>query len=51
MINDAMLYYRSSPHLIIVPGFFVFALIYSCNVIGEYLRDIFDVKADEVRKW
>lgn len=51
MINDAMLYYRSSPHLIIVPGFFVFALIYSCNVIGEYLRDVFDVKADEVRKW
>ncbi len=51
MINDAMMYYRSSPHLIIIPGFFVFALIYSCNIIGEYLRDHFDVKLDEVRKW
>ncbi len=51
MINDAVMYYRSSPHLIIIPGFFVFALIYSCNIIGEYLRDRFDVKLDEVRKW
>lgn len=51
MINDAVMYYRSSPHLIIIPGFFVFILIYSCNIIGEYLRDRFDVKLDEVRKW
>ena len=51
MINDAALYYRSSPHLIIIPGFFVFMLIYSCNIIGEYLRDRFDVRLDEVRKW
>ena len=51
MINDAVMYYRSSPHLIIIPGFFVFILIYSCNIIGECLRDHFDVKLDEVRKW
>lgn len=51
MINDAILYYRSSPHLIIIPGLFVFLLIYSINIVGEYLRDRFDVKLEEVRKW
>ena len=51
MINDAVMYYRSAPHLIIVPGFFVFILIYSLNIIGEYLRDKFDVRFEEVRKW
>lgn len=51
MINDAIMYYRSSPHLIIIPGLFVFLLIYSLNIIGEYLRDSLDIQMDEVRKW
>ena len=51
MINDAIMYYRSSPHLIIIPGLFVFLLIYSLNIIGEYLRDRMDIQIDEVRKW
>ena len=51
MINDAIMYYRSSPHLIIIPGLCVFFLIYSINIIGEYLRDRLDVQLDEVRKW
>lgn len=51
MINDAIMYYRSSPHLIIIPGLFVFLLIYSLNIIGEYLRDRMDIQVDEVRKW
>ncbi len=51
MINDAIMYYRSSPHLIIIPGLCVFLLIYSINIIGEYLRDRLDVQLEEVRKW
>ena len=51
MINDAIMYYRSSPHLIIIPGLFVFLLIYSLNIIGEHLRDSLDNQLDEVRKW
>lgn len=51
MINDALMYYRSSPHLIIIPGLFVFLLIYSLNIIGEQLRDRLDIQLDEVRKW
>lgn len=51
MINDAMLYYRSAPHLIIMPGLFIFLLIYSLNVFGDALRDRLDVRFNEVRKW
>lgn len=51
MINDALMYYRSAPHLIIIPGLFVFLLIYALNIIGEDLRDRLDIQLDEVRKW
>lgn len=51
MINDAMLYYRSSPHLIIVPGLCIFLLIFSINSLGDVLRDRLDVQFNEVRKW
>ena len=51
MINDAMLYYRSSPHLIIVPGLCIFLLIFSINSLGDVLRDRLDVQFSEVRKW
>lgn len=50
MINDAMLYYRSAPHLIVIPGLCIFSLIYAINVIGDWLRDRLDVKFNEVRK-
>lgn len=51
MINDATMYYRSAPHLIVIPGFFVFILIYSLNIIGEYLKNKLDVNFEEVGKW
>lgn len=50
MINDAIGYYRTTPHLIIIPGLFIFLLIYSINVLGDELRDRLDVRFDEVRK-
>lgn len=51
MISDAMLYYRSAPHLILIPGVFIFLLIYSINIIGDTMRDRLDVRFSEVRKW
>jgi len=51
MINDAIMYYRSAPHLIIIPGLCIFILIYSINTVGDTLRDRFDVRFNEVRKW
>lgn len=51
MINDAILYYRSSPHLILIPGCCIFLLIYAINVLGDGLRDRLDVRFSEVRRW
>lgn len=51
MINDAVLYYRSYPHLLLVPGAFIFTLIYSINTIGDYLRDSLDVRQEDMRSW
>lgn len=51
MISDAVLYYRSSPHLILIPGACIFFLIYAINNLGEFMRDKLDVRFNEVRKW
>ena len=51
MVSDAVLYYRSSPHLILIPGACIFFLIYAINNLGEFMRDKLDVRFEEVRKW
>ena len=51
MVSDAVLYYRSSPHLILIPGACIFFLIYAINNLGEFMRDKLDVRFNEVRKW
>lgn len=51
MVSDAVLYYRSSPHLILMPGACIFFLIYAINNLGEFMRDKLDVRFNEVRKW
>ena len=50
MVSDAVLYYRSSPHLILIPGACIFFLIYAINNLGEFMRDKLDVRFNEVRK-
>lgn len=49
MVSDAVLYYRSSPHLILIPGACIFFLIYAINNLGEFMRDKLDVRFNEVR--
>ena len=51
MVNDAILYYRSAPHLIIVPGMCIFLLTYSINILGYEIRNKLDARFNEVRKW
>lgn len=48
MVSDAVLYYRSSPHLILIPGACIFFLIYAINNLGEFMRDKLDVRFNEV---
>ncbi len=50
MINDARMHYRSAPHLIIVPGLCIFLLLLAINMLGDVLRDRFDVKNGEMRE-
>lgn len=51
MISEARMNFRSSPHLIIAPGFCIFLLLLSINLLGDALRDHFDIKNQEVRQW
>lgn len=48
MINDARMNFRTSPHLIIIPGLFIFTLIFSINILGNGLRDYFDKRSSEI---
>lgn len=49
MINDARMNFRTAPHLIIVPGLFIFILIFSINTLGDGLRDHFDKRSSEIK--
>ncbi len=51
MISDARLDYRSAPHLILVPGLCIFLLLFALNLLGDALRDQFDVKSGEVKEF
>ncbi|MCL2616600.1 MAG: ABC transporter permease [Defluviitaleaceae bacterium] len=48
MINDARMHYRAAPHLIIAPGMSLLLLVFAINMLGDELRDRFDVKNQEV---
>ena len=49
MISDARLDYRSAPHLILIPGLCIFLLLLALNLLGDALRDQFDVRSREVK--
>lgn len=51
MISDARLDYRSAPHLILVPGLCIFLLLLALNLLGDALRDRFDVRSREVKNF
>lgn len=43
MINDARMYFRSNPVLVLAPGACIMALSLSVNTLADALRDYFDV--------
>lgn len=47
MISDARMNFRSAPHLILVPGICMVALLFGIILVGDMLRDVFDKKAGE----
>lgn len=44
MLNDSRPYFQSNPELMIYPGLAIVGVVLVTNIIGDYLRDQFDVK-------
>jgi peptide/nickel transport system permease protein len=49
MLNDSRPYFESKPELMIYPGLAIVVVVLLTNMLGDYLRDHFDVKK-EIRK-
>lgn len=49
MIFDARMHFRSAPHLLIFPGIPLLVLLWSINMLGDSLRDMFDSRSMELR--
>jgi peptide/nickel transport system permease protein len=47
MLNEAADYYRDYPHMMFLPGFFIFVTVLSLYLIGDGLRDAFDPTAKD----
>ncbi len=45
MVRDAMYFFREQPSLLLAPGGFLFLTTLSINLIGDGLRDSFDVRS------
>lgn len=46
MLNDARPYFQTFPSLMIYPGLAIVTVVLISNVLGDYLRDKFDVKKE-----
>ncbi|UFJ41833.1 ABC transporter permease subunit [Brevibacillus humidisoli] len=45
MLNDGRPYFQTVPELMIYPGLAIILVVVSCNLIGDGLRDILDVRS------
>ncbi|WKL04458.1 ABC transporter permease subunit [Paenibacillus amylolyticus] len=46
MLNDSRPYFQSRPELMIYPGLAIVSVVLLMNMLGDYLRDRFDVKKE-----
>lgn len=46
MLNDGRPYFQTVPELMAYPGIAIMLVVISCNLIGEGLRDVFDVRSN-----
>lgn len=42
MLNDGRTYFRSHPHLMVLPGICIFLVVLCANLVGDTLRDLLD---------
>jgi peptide/nickel transport system permease protein len=46
MLNDSRPFFQSKPELMIYPGAAIVVVVLFANMLGDYLRDHFDVKKE-----
>lgn len=46
MLNDSRPYFQSKPELMLFPGLSIVLAVLLTNMLGDYLRDYFDVKKE-----
>lgn len=49
MLNEGRAYFQSAPHLMLAPGAAIMLTVLAANVLGDKLRDKFDVKTRRER--
>jgi peptide/nickel transport system permease protein len=50
MIRDGTRYMLVAPHLVLIPGLALMAVVLAANLLGDWLRDWLDVKEQKKRK-
>ncbi len=50
MLNEARIYMRTAPHLIIIPGMIIMLAVLGLNFLGDGLRDALDPKMPTARQ-
>ena len=50
MLNEARVYMRTAPHLVMVPGLVIMLAVMGLNFIGDGLRDALDPKMSTIRR-
>lgn len=48
MIHDGSAYLLIAPHMLIAPGFAILSLVICVNLLGDRLRDIMDIKEQQI---
>jgi peptide/nickel transport system permease protein len=51
MLYEGRVYYRTAPHLALVPGIAILVAVVSFNLVGEGLRDAFDARDTGTSRW
>ncbi|MFP7171700.1 nickel transporter permease [Terribacillus halophilus] len=46
MLNESRPYFQANPEMMVYPGLAIVAVVLVANVLGDYLRDKFDVKKE-----
>lgn len=47
MLDNALDFYTTSPHFVIIPGLAIFATVLAFNLLGDGLRDAFDPRSSD----